>query len=47
MAAAFGVPVRACRADGFAEALAWAVGHEDGPSVVVVRETLTAAAPTP
>ena len=47
VAAGFGVPVRACRADGFADALAWAVGHEDGPSVVVVRETLAAAAPTP
>ncbi len=38
-ARAFGVPVRACRADGFADALRWADGVE-GPAVVLLREQL-------
>ena len=46
VAEGFGVPVRSCRADGFAAALAWAVACP-GPSVVVLRETLRAAEPTP
>jgi acetolactate synthase-1/2/3 large subunit len=47
VAAGFGVPARTCAADGFADALAWAAARADGPSVVVVRETLGSAAPTP
>ena len=42
----FGVAVRACRADGFADALQWAIALDE-PAVVLLRETLTAAEPTP
>jgi acetolactate synthase-1/2/3 large subunit len=46
VAAGFGVPARTCRADGVAEALAWGIA-EPGPAVVVLRETLVFAEPTP
>jgi acetolactate synthase-1/2/3 large subunit len=46
VARGFGVPVRACAADGFAAALAWGVA-QDGPSAVIVREHLVFAEPTP
>ena len=46
VARGFGVPARACRADGFGDALAWALALEE-PAVVVLREKLVAAEPTP
>ncbi len=46
VAAGFGVPVRACTAEGFADALAWGVEREQ-PAVVVLRERLVFAEPTP
>jgi acetolactate synthase-1/2/3 large subunit len=46
VAAGFGVPVRVCTAAGFRDALAWAV-VQPGPAVLLLRETLVPAEPTP
>ena len=45
VARGFGVAVRSCRADGFADALRWGLEREE-PAVVVLREKLVFSEPT-